>query len=263
MTEAATWSAGQMNDRPRILILGGTTEAVALANRAAADFDIAYSLAGRTRNPALPDNVAVRTGGFGGADALAGWIGENGAGAVIDATHPFAARIARNAAEACSAAGVRRLKLVRPAWTQRPGDDWRVVADVAEAAKLTAATGKRAFLSVGRQDVDAFAGAAPAGLVVRSIDPPDSTGDLQGATFIAGRGPFTVADEIELFRAHEIAVLVSKNAGGDATYAKIAAARELGIKVIMVDRPPVPPGDIADDVEAAIAWLNTPKRFLF
>jgi precorrin-6A/cobalt-precorrin-6A reductase len=245
-----------MNERRHVLVLGGTAEAVALANSAATAFDITYSLAGRTQNPALPENVAIRTGGFGGAGALASWIRENATDAVIDATHPFAAQITTNTAEACVAAGVPRLKLVRPAWENQPGDDWIPAANVTDAAARLSSLGKHAFLSVGRQEVAAFAIVAGTTLIIRSIDPPDDADRLPGAIFITGRGPFTIADEIALFRDHKTDVLVSKNAGGDATYAKIAAARELGLKVIMIGRPPVPAGDVVDSVDAALAWLS-------
>jgi len=256
MTAAAIWSAAPMSDRPRVLILGGTAEAIDFANRAAEKYDVTYSLAGRTRDPALPAGVSVRTGGFGGVDAMVGWMSENLVSAVTDATHPFAAQIAQNAAAACKTAGVPRLKLLRAAWQKQPGDTWLPAADVTEAACLLASIGRRAFLSVGRQEISAFAAVENMALLVRSIDPPDDADILPGATFITGRGPFSVSDEIALLRDHEIDVLVSKNAGGDATHAKIAAARELGIPVIMVERPPVPAGGITDSVDSALTWLN-------
>jgi precorrin-6A/cobalt-precorrin-6A reductase len=245
-----------MSSRKAILILGGTAEAAALAEQASSRFDITYSLAGRTANPALPDHVAVRTGGFGGADALADWVTENGIAAVIDATHPFADRIALNAAKACTRLQIPRLKLVRAAWQKMPGDNWRPAADVAEAATLIPHYGRRAFLSVGRQELAAFSDLDGAELVIRSIDPQAEGDLLPGATYITGRGPFTMADEVALFRGHKIDVLVSKNAGGDATYAKIAAARQLSLPVIMIDRPAPPPGNIAATAGEALNWLR-------
>jgi precorrin-6A/cobalt-precorrin-6A reductase len=256
MTAAAIWSAAPMNDRPSVLILGGTAEAVDLANRIAGNFNVTYSLAGRTKNPALPDNVTVRTGGFGGIGALTGWMRENGTDAVVDATHPFAAQIAGNAAEACVAADIPRLKLRRAEWVQQQGENWQTVSNVQGAADALPFAGQRAFLSVGRQEIAAFAAAKGAALIIRSIDPPDDPDILPGATFITGRGPFTVADETALLQEHNIDVLVSKNAGGDSTYAKIAAARKLGIKVIMIERPPVPPGDVTDNAATALDWLH-------
>lgn len=253
-----------MNDRThrgrRVLVLGGTGEAVALTTEAAARCEIVYSLAGRTRNPALPDGVTIRTGGFGGPAALAAWIGENDIGAVIDATHPFADRIAAHADQACAGAGVPRLKLLRAAWEETAGDIWHLVPDIAAAAALLPTLGARAFLSVGRQELGAFSDVDGVALVIRSIDPPDAADRLTGAVYIAGRGPFTTAQEAALLREHDIDVLVSKNAGGAATYPKIAAARAAGIPVIMIDRPAMPSGpvgSVVSDVGAALAWLES------
>ena len=253
-----------MNDRHsfrrRVLVLGGTGEAVALTAEANARYDIVYSLAGRTRNPALPDGVTVRTGGFGGPAALAAWIGENDIAAVVDATHPFADRIAAHAVQACADADVPRLKLLRAAWEETAGDAWHRAPDIAAAAALLPTLGTRAFLSVGRQELGAFSDMDGVALVIRSIDPPDAGDRLTGAVYITGRGPFTTAQEAALLREHDIDVLVSKNAGGAATYPKIAAARAAGIPVIMIDRPTAPSGpagSVVSDVGAAVAWLET------
>lgn len=248
------------NFRHRILVLGGTGEAVALTTEANARFEIVYSLAGRTKNPALPEGVTIRTGGFGGADALAAWIGENDIAAVIDATHPFADRIAANAEQACTGVNVPRLKLLRAAWEKTAGDVWHDVHDIAAAASLLPTFGKRAFLSVGRQELGAFSDVNGVALVIRSIDPPDAADHLTGATYITGRGPFTTAQEAALLRDHNIDVLVSKNAGGAATYPKIAAARAASMPVIMIERPSPPPSPIVSDVAAAVAWLERLTR---
>jgi precorrin-6A/cobalt-precorrin-6A reductase len=245
-----------MADRPRVLILGGTAEAVALANQAAAAFDIVYSLAGRTRGPSLPTGVGVRTGGFGGADALAVWIDENRIDAVVDATHPFARLIAGNAARACNTAGKPHLKLLRAAWVKQTGDNWRPAAKLTVAAKMLPQLGKSAFLSIGRQELSAFAAVENVKFIVRSIDPPAEEGILPGAEFIIGRGPFTIAMETALLQAHRIDVVVSKNAGGEATYAKICAARALALPVVMVERPSPPTGKLVQSVDQASAWLN-------
>ena len=245
-----------MAGRPRVLILGGTAEAVALANRAAAAFDIVYSLAGRTSSPSLPTGVGVRTGGFGGADALAAWIVENGIDAVVDATHPFAGQIAGNAASASNTAGKPRLKLLRPAWVKQTGDDWRPVANLMDAANMLPQLGKSAFLSIGRQELAAFNAVGNVKFIVRSIDPPAEKGILPGAEFLTGRGPFTLAMETALLQEHRIDVVVSKNAGGEATYAKICAARALALPVVMVERPSPPAGQLVQCVDEASAWLN-------
>ena len=256
MTAQATSSGAPMARRPRILILGGTGEAASLTAETAARFAIVYSLAGRTRNPSLPDGVTVRSGGFGGADALAAWLGENDIAAVIDATHPFADRMTAQAVQTCDRAGIPRLKLLRAAWERTAGDDWRRVPDIPAAAALVPKLGRRAFLSVGRQDLAAFAGVENVRQIVRSIDPPDDADRHPDAVYIAGRGPFTTAQESALLRDHDIDVLVSKNAGGSATYPKIAAARAAGIAVIMIDRPAPPPPPIVSDVMAAVTWLD-------
>ena len=246
-----------MADRPKVLILGGTAEAVELANTAAADLDITYSLAGRTRTPALPADVTVRSGGFGGAVALTRWLTSHRIAAVVDATHPFADTIARNAVLACVERSLPHLKLMRPPWEPLSGDDWHVVPDIASAATALQHIGGRAFLSVGRQELGAFAGIEGVALVIRSIDPPESANPLPEAVYLTGRGPFTFDRETDLLKANDIDVVVSKNAGGDATYAKIAAARALSIPVVMVARPAPPPGATVGTVDAALDWLNS------
>lgn len=260
MTVRETWSGDRMRDRLRILILGGTGDAVALATETAEKFAITYSLAGRTKDPALPAGVTFRTGGFGGPDAMADWLSEKNIAAVIDATHPFADRISAHAAQACSVTDTPRLKLTRPAWDETAGDAWHRVPDIAAAASLLPTIGSCAFLSIGRQELGTFAAVDGVKIVARSIDPPGNTECLPEAIYITGRGPFTTAQESTLLQEHAIDVVVSKNAGGAATYPKIAAARLAGIPVIMVDRPaapPGPPGSIVSDVGAAIGWLET------
>ena len=245
-----------MNDRPRVLILGGTGDGRALATEAAGRFTITYSLAGRTRDPVLPDAVETRTGGFGGAEALASWIAENRIAAMVDATHPFASQIATHAEQAATHTGTPRLKLVRPAWDKTAGDAWRRVTDIAAAVSLLPSVGRNAFLSIGRQEVPVFAGLDGVRLLIRSVDPPEGADQLAGATYIIGRGPFTISQESALLREHDIDVVVSKNAGGAATYPKIAAARQVGIPVIMIDRPPPPNDPVVSDVGAAVSWLE-------
>ena len=243
-----------MADRPRVLVLGGTAEAVALANAAAPDFDIAYSLAGRTKTPSLPQNVEVRTGGFGGAAALSAWMLARDIDLVVDATHPFAEQISLNAQNACEMTGAPRLRLLRPAWEAVAGDTWHRADDIADAARKLSPLGASAFLSVGRQELGAFAGLKDMKFLVRTVDPLAAP-PLPNAVSITGRGPFSVADETDLMKTHGIDVLVSKNAGGDATYAKIEAARRLSIPVVMIDRPPPLPGAAVDNVDRALDWL--------
>lgn len=231
-----------------VLILGGTTEANALA-RALAGSDVILSLAGRTATvPDLP--CRVRVGGFGGAEGLATFLQAERVSAVIDATHPFAARISAHAAEACAATGIRRLMLVRPMWPERPGDRWVRAASMAEAATRLPDLGKRAFITVGIQELAAFA-AAPVWMLVRTLGPAPLF-----ANVVTARGPFSEEDEVALLRAHRIDVLVTKASGGEATYAKIAAARTSGIPVLMIDRPPLPAGEAVPSVGGALKWIH-------
>lgn len=236
----------------RILILGGTTEAAGLA-RALSGRDVITSLAGRTESPAaLPGRV--RVGGFGGAPGLADYLRAEAIDRVIDATHPFAARISANAAQACAATGVPRLMLVRPAWPRRPDDLWHPVATVDEAARRLPSLGRRAFLTVGIGESGAFATVAGVHFVVRLIAPRMLP--LADYQVVAGKGPFDPAAETALLRSHRIDVMVTKHSGGAATYGKIAAARELGLPVLMVARPPMPEGAAVDSVAAATEWLR-------
>lgn len=236
----------------RALILGGTTEAVQLAQACAAipELEIITSLAGRTSAPTAPPG-ALRIGGFGGADGLERYLLAQRVGRLVDATHPFAAQIGRNAEQGCRAAGVPRLRLLRPPWQPQPGDRWIEVDSLAEAARHLPPAG-RVFLSVGRSDLAAFAGLEP-WFLVRTIEPPERC--LANARWLADRGPFRLEDELALFCEHAIDIVVTKASGGEATYAKLAAARQLGLPVIMVRRPPPPAGPVVDSVAAALAWL--------
>ncbi|MGF1609615.1 MAG: cobalt-precorrin-6A reductase [Kiloniellales bacterium] len=244
--------------RPRrLLILGGTAEARALAEAAAADprLTVISSLAGRTQAPAALAGV-VRVGGFGGAAGLARYLAEAEIDLMIDATHPFAARISHNAAEACAAAGVPRLLLQRPAWSAQPGDGWTVVQNTTEAAHAVADLGRRVFLALGRQDLAPFAALTGHWFLLRLIEPPHEPLPLAAHTLVIARGPFAEADEIALLEQHRIEVLVSKNSGGSATSAKLSAARARGLPVVMIARPPMPPSEVAEDVESACTWLE-------
>ena len=240
----------------RLLILGGTGEATMLARHLAdrPDLDVISSLAGRVASPALPIG-AVRVGGFGGVDGLGTYLAERQIDAVIDATHPFAARMSQNAAEACRQARVPLLGFVRPAWTPEPGDRWLPAADMDAAAALCRG---RVFLTVGRQELAPFA-ACDAWFLVRTIDPPGDPLPPRHALLFA-RGPFALAAEIDLLKANAIDLIVSKNSGGPATYAKVAAARALGLPVAMVERPSRPATDEARSLDEVDAWLDRPHH---
>jgi len=241
-----------------VLVLAGTAEATELCARlvAGGEVDVTASLAGRTRAPA-PLPCPVRTGGFGGVDGLAAALADGGYDLVVDATHPFADRMPHVAAAAAARVGVPRLRLVRPPWVAGPGDRWHPVADMAGAAAALDALGaRRVLLTVGRQELAAFAGAATGGrvVVVRSIDPPG--GDLPpGAVVVLDRPPFTLDGERALLAEHGIDTLVTRNSGGGATAPKLAAAREAGVRVVMVERPDPPPGPTVATVDEATAWV--------
>ena len=203
------------DDRPAVLILGGTTEGYALAAALAklAGLRVVSSLAGRTASPRHPPGE-LRIGGFGGAAGLEAYLRAGRITAVIDATHPFAARMGWNAAEACAVAGVPLLRLERPAWTPAPGDRWDEVDDWDEAARLLANRSRRVLLALGRQELDPFAGLDDVWFLIRSVDAPNPMPPFAQAEVVLARGPFTLADEADLLRTRGIDTLVCKNSGG-------------------------------------------------
>ncbi len=242
----------------RVLLLAGTTEAAALAALLAdrPDIEVMASLAGRTTTPA-PLPCPVRTGGFGGADGLARELHTGGYDALVDATHPFATVMPHNAAAAATATGIPRLRLARPPWCPGAGDDWHEVADLEAAAALLPGLGaRRVLLTTGRLELASFAAVPGVHFVVRSIEPADPM-PLTDATVLLARGPFSVDDEVAVLRDHRIDTIVTKNSGAAATAAKLAAARTLALRVVMVRRPPQPPGPRADTSDAALRWLDT------
>lgn len=247
-----------MTGRRHVLVLGGTAEARRLAGLLADNpaLRVTSSLAGRVAAPRLPAGE-VRIGGFGGADGLARWMREQRVEAVIDATHPFAETISRNAAVAAAAVHVPLLALRRPGWVPQPGDRWQRAASAAEAARMLPALGRRVFLTTGRLELAAFAGLDRLWFLVRSVDPPAAPLPARCEVLLA-RGPFTVEGEAGLLRRHRIDVLVTKDSGGAATAAKLTAARRAGLPVVVIDRPAAPEGaETAASVEEAAAWLRT------
>jgi precorrin-6A/cobalt-precorrin-6A reductase len=244
----------------RLLILGGTSEASALAGALAAREDIApiLSLAGRTENP-RPAPIPSRTGGFGGVEGLRAYLSSNAIDAVVDATHPFAEQISSNAAKACAAARVPLLVFTRPPWRREPGDDWIEVDGIEEAVDALGARMRTVFLTQGRLQLAAFARARHR-YVVRAIDRPANIDALPGAKVILARGPFALADEERLMREEGIELLVTKNSGGAATYPKIEAARRLGVTVIVVRARLQPNAETATDLSTALAWIKAHRR---
>ena len=239
-----------------ILILGGTAEARALAAALdATGTPMLSSLAGRVARPRLPAGE-VRIGGFGGPDALAAWLREHGVRAVVDATHPFAERISASAARACPAAGVALLRLERPGWSERPGDRWTWVDGLDQAAALLPRLGRRALLTTGRQGLAAFAGVADAWFLIRCVDPPAPPLPPHHELLL-DRGPYTLDGELGLIDAHGIDLVVTKDSGGALTVAKLDAARERGLPVIVVRRPSRPAGvETVAEVADALAWVR-------
>jgi precorrin-6A/cobalt-precorrin-6A reductase len=240
-----------------VLILGGTTEARQLAGLLAgrADFKATLSLAGRTAAPAAQP-VPVRIGGFGGAEGLANYLRAEHVSALIDATHPYAAVISQHAADAAASAGVPIVALRRPAWTATAGDHWVEVGDMAGAVAALGSEPKRVFLAIGRKEVAAFTAAPQHHYLIRSVDPVEPALNVPYATYIVSRGPFAENDEKTLLSGHRIETIVAKNSGGGATYGKIAAARMLGLNVIMLRRPAPPDVPTVSDAQAVIAWLD-------
>ncbi len=241
-----------------ILILGGTAEAAALAEAlsAFADFHVTTSLAGRTRKPArLPGEM--RSGGFGGPEGLASYLQDQSIDVLVDATHPFADQMTRHAVLAADQAKVPRLRLIRQPWERQADDRWVDAVDAEDAARVLPGLGQRIFLSTGQKDLAAFADQDDLWFLIRTIEPVAAGGPLpRQAHFIEARGPFDETSEIELLKKHRIDALITKASGGDATYAKIAAARRLGLPVVMINRAPSPPGPTVHDTRAALAWLR-------
>jgi len=239
----------------RVLLLGGTSEARALADRLHPDVDIISSLAGRVPDPALPVGP-VRIGGFGGADGLRDWLSGNGITAVVDATHPFAATITAHAAAACAELGVPYVVLSRPPWDPAGAT---VVASDTEAAEVVAVMGySRVFLTTGRSGVAAFSD-SDAWFLIRMVTPPDPVTLPRKNRLVLSRGPYRYDDEHALMAQNGVQAVVTKNSGGAMTRAKLDAALALGVDVVMIRRPPLPAGaGIVGSVDAAQAWVLSP-----
>lgn len=234
-----------------VLILGGTFEARRLADRLhAAGIPVLTSLAGRTRSPRLPAG-RVRSGSLGGAQGLARLLVREGVPLVVDATHPFAVRITATAHAVCRGLDVPYVRLERPPWEPVSGDRWIEAADIGEALAAIVAVGRRPFVNVGRAEVPRLAEAAACRFLLRTVEPPDSGLLPPNVEVICGYPPYRVEDEIELFRASGVDSLLVRNSGGPGAYPKIAAARELGLPVVMIRRPPLRVGPAVASVEEA------------
>jgi precorrin-6A/cobalt-precorrin-6A reductase len=239
----------------KVLLLGGTGEARSLAAALAVEPGIhgVSSLAGRTTDARLPVGE-VRRGGFGGTPGLVRWLRDEAVDAVVDATHPFAATMTEHAAAAAEEAGVPLIVLRRPGWASSADDRWHWVDTADEAAGLLPAVGSRVFLTIGRQGLTAF---ARTGLwtVARCVDPPEPV--PAWCELILDRGPYDVGGERTLMRTHRIDVLVTKDSGGPQTSAKLVAARELGVPVVVIRRPPLPVGvEAVDSADRVVEWIR-------
>ena len=241
--------------RPNLLILGGTRDASALAARVAdAGLDAVLSYAGRVETPRAQP-VPTRTGGFGGINGLTAYLRDREVTHMIDAMHPFAAQMSRHAIAASQVTGVPLIALTRPAWVPEPGDRWTHVPDMEAAVDSVGDTPKRIFLAIGRTEIARFARQPQHHYLLRLVDAPRAAPPLRSHDVVVDRGPFDLASDRALLRDHAIDLVVSKNSGGDGARAKLIAARALGLPVVMVDRPALPPRREVTGVDAVMEWL--------
>ncbi len=242
----------------KLLILGGTGDAVQLATQAdVLGFAVISSLAGRTQqsgNTVITSAGAVRVGGFGGVSGLTAYLQQQNINLLIDATHPFAQQISWNAAAAADLCGVPRLLFNRPEWEPVNGDRWLLVSNHVEAAALLPGLAQRIFLTIGKQELYSYAHLSDLWFLMRSIDPPSTP--LPPGEIILAKGPFVLTAEKNLLLQYQIEIIVSKNSGGNSTYAKITAARELGLPIIMIQRPALPAGAQVTTLADAVLWLE-------
>lgn len=236
-------------------MLGGTTEASRLAQAlAGADVHAVFSYAGRTEAP-VTQPLPTRVGGFGGVPGLRDYLQREAISHVIDATHPFAAQMSQHAVQACTELGLPLLALERPAWQAQDGDRWQHVPDLAAAVAALPTEPARVFLAIGRQYVQPFLEQAQHWYLLRLVDPGFELPENRG-TVVLDRGPFSLANDLDLLERHGITHVVAKNAGGHGAQAKLTAARQRGCPVILIDRPPIPPRTTVGTVAQALQWLG-------
>lgn len=240
----------------RILLLGGTTEARELANQLAqACVDTLFSYAGRTVTP-IPQRLPTRVGGFGGVDGLVNCIQEESITHVVDATHPFAVQISANVQAAIAQVRLPLITLQRAPWVSTAGDNWREVESLEAAAAALPIDASRVFLAIGRQTIERFAQLPQHHYLLRFVDPPTIDMPLENASVVVSRGPYELANDLALLKQHGTEIIVAKNSGGAGGQAKLLAARELGLPVILVSRPPVPPGTVLSTPQAVMEYLG-------
>jgi precorrin-6A/cobalt-precorrin-6A reductase len=244
----------------RALILGGTSDANQLADAIAhARIDAIYSYAGRTQSPE-GQPLPIRIGGFGGVTGLIEFIEAARITHLIDATHPFATEMSRHAVAACAVLALPLIALERAPWTRAPSDRWIEVKDINAAVAALPETPARVFLAIGRQHLAPFAVKPQHAYTLRFVDPLDGKLPLPDSDIIVSRGPFTLEGDLELMRTRNIAWVVARNSGGAGARAKIDAARELGLPVVMIARPALPERRQAESVEEVLAWLGHDAR---
>jgi precorrin-6A/cobalt-precorrin-6A reductase len=241
---------------PNVLVLGGTLEASALC-RALAEARVPATLSymGRVERP-KPQPIPVRIGGFGGVPGLVAYLRDHAVTHVVDATHPFAAQMSANAVQACAETGTPLIALTRPAWEPGPGDTWQRVPDMAAAVAALAGPPRRVMLAIGRMHLADFAAQPQHHYLLRLVDEPGELPPLPHHTVVVDRGPFSAEADKALMRTHAIDLVVSKNAGGTGSVSKLIAARALGLPVLMIDRPRIPPRPVAHDIPAVLDWLT-------
>jgi precorrin-6A/cobalt-precorrin-6A reductase len=238
----------------KILVLAGTSEARAVIKALVGAHDVTASLSGATRQP-LPLGCDTRIGGFGGAREQEIYIKDNHFDLVVDATHPFAAKISERTFQVCDTTKTPYLQLLRPGWSESPGDTWVWIDKEQDAAAHIAENGV-VFLATGRQTLQHFSNLSPRKVICRQIDPPDGDFPFENGEYCIGRPPFSIEDELHNFNKLHISNLVVKDAGGDPSRTKLDAARQLGIPVILIKRPPQPSGPRVETVEDALAWIE-------
>lgn len=213
-----------------------------------------FSYAGRTGAP-VAQALPLRIGGFGGVAGLVDYLRAEGITHIVDATHPFAAQMSAHAVDAARQTGLPLIALERQPWRATEGDRWTHVPDMESAARALPATPARVFLAIGKLHLDVFAARPEHHYLLRLVDPAETL-PLPDAQAVIARGPFTLEGDLDLMRTHRITHIVAKNAGGVGARAKLDAARELGLPVILIDRPAVPHRPSVETVAEVLAWLH-------
>ncbi|CDG54815.1 MULTISPECIES: cobalt-precorrin-6A reductase [Halomonadaceae] len=240
----------------KILILGGTTEASALASAVAKrGLPAIFSYAGRVSTP-KPQPLPTRIGGFGGISGLAAFVAQERITHIVDATHPFAAQMSTNVLAAAAQCGVKAIALTRPAWQPVDGDQWQSVASIDEAVSTLAGPPQRVLLAIGRMHLAAFAAQPQHHYVLRLVDRPTSPLPLPDYTAVIDRGPFTLEGDLALLENQRIQRIVCKNSGGDGAASKLTAARRLGLPIVMIERPALPPRHEVHCIDDVFSWLG-------